>query len=248
MCLYYTLCFIAEIKKVFHVNRHRARAIAARKMLSSSAIAISEILGIAPTSPSSTITPSGSATPQLMISLDNDTVSERITTSSMSVADYFKEKLLSRPARQPSGSTTPSSASGNNADADIHAGPRGGLGLSRCRMDVDQGMGADEDVNGTNKFSSFMASKFPAATSTAAIVPSAPEGAPDNGDPTDERGESAIEGADKSRRRKKDKKKKQDRDQMAINQEPEGHDCRREKSKKEKKRRKERDECSVAAL
>lgn len=92
-------------------DRHRARAIAAKKMLSGSATAISEILGIAPT-------PSGSATPDGQLTTLDE--ANKITTSSKSVADYFKEKLLSRT----SGSST------LNNDMEVDA-PRGGIGSRR---------------------------------------------------------------------------------------------------------------------
>ncbi len=99
--------------------RHRARAIAAKKMLSGSATAISEILGIAPT-------PDGQLT-----TLDDDATAEnmtKITTSSKSVADYFKEKLLSRT----SSSTRINSKS--DIDEDGFDAPRGGIG-SRSGVD-----------------------------------------------------------------------------------------------------------------
>jgi len=78
--------------------RHRARAIAAKNLSSKSAAHISEILGIPPTpsSLSSTATPSGLAsgtdTPQVIESHEI----ERITTSTKTVHDYFKEKLKSK--------------------------------------------------------------------------------------------------------------------------------------------------------
>ncbi|KAF8448685.1 hypothetical protein L210DRAFT_3500379 [Boletus edulis BED1] len=96
---------------------HRARIRAAKRIAGKSASAISEILGIAPSSSistsASTTAPTPpcllSSTPQSSLSLDN------LTTSTKSVADYFKEKLLARsfssssPASSsaPSGSATP---------------------------------------------------------------------------------------------------------------------------------------------
>jgi len=94
-------------------DRHRARAIAAKKMLSGSATAISEILGIAPT-PSESVTPDGELT-----TLDDD-VTAKITTSSKSVADYFKEKLLSR--------TSTRINNKSDIDDDGFDTPRGGIG------------------------------------------------------------------------------------------------------------------------
>ena len=111
------------------LDRHRARAIAAKKMVSASATAISEILGIAPIWPS---TPSASATPhgQLTV-LDNvDDTAEKITTSTKSVAEYFKEKLLSKS----SGSSTPTNSK-MDPDDDAYDAPRGGIGSSRIMGD-----------------------------------------------------------------------------------------------------------------
>ncbi|KAF8629393.1 hypothetical protein AX15_003448 [Amanita polypyramis BW_CC] len=104
---------------------HRARAIAAKKMLSSSARAVSEILGIAPMPTPST--PSGSTSADgRLTAVDDDIAAEGITTSKKSMADYFKEKLLSKSSGN-SGSSTPTS--GKMEDA--YDTPRGGLGLSR---------------------------------------------------------------------------------------------------------------------
>jgi len=94
---------------------HRARIRAAKRITDKSASAISEILGIAPsssisssTSTPASITPSTSDPPP-SLSLN------KLTTSTKSVADYFKEKLLSRSSTSsspmtssaPSGSVTP---------------------------------------------------------------------------------------------------------------------------------------------
>ena len=111
------------------LDRHRARAIAAKKMVSASATAISEILGIAPIWPS---TPSGSATPhgQLTVLDNGDDTAEKITTSTKSVAEYFKEKLLSRS----SGSSIPTNRK-MDPDDDAYDAPRGGIGSSRVMGD-----------------------------------------------------------------------------------------------------------------
>ncbi|KAK2464292.1 hypothetical protein APHAL10511_003749 [Amanita phalloides] len=97
---------------------HRARAIAAKKMISNSTTAISEILGIAPSS-SSLLTQS--TTPD-----DDTTTADKITKSTKSVADYFKERLQS----QSSGSSRSSTPSGGNPElnADAYCTPRRGLG------------------------------------------------------------------------------------------------------------------------
>ncbi|KAF8639515.1 hypothetical protein AX17_001420 [Amanita inopinata Kibby_2008] len=139
---------------------HRARAIAAKKMVSNSASAISEILGIAPM-PLIPITLSGSATPQGQLTTldDEDVMGEKITKSTKSVADYFKEKLLSKSSGS-SGSSTPTSA---EMKADPFGGSRGGLGSSRLRMDAEE-----SDTNGLSMFSSVSRSLFFSAASTVA--------------------------------------------------------------------------------
>ncbi|KAH7883160.1 hypothetical protein F5I97DRAFT_1902602 [Phlebopus sp. FC_14] len=80
---------------------HRARIQAAKRLVNKSAAAISEILGIVPTSSPSTSSSamhSGSVTPA-----DSELHIETITTSAKSVGDYFKEKLGSKS----SGTSTP---------------------------------------------------------------------------------------------------------------------------------------------
>ena len=109
---------------IYLLISHRARAINAKNMSSKSAAHISEILGIAPTTPSS-------ERPQVKLtSLTNEIEIEKITTSTKSVADYFKEKLNSR-----SFSSTIVSAptSSRNSDESYDT-PRMGLG-SRARLE-----------------------------------------------------------------------------------------------------------------
>ncbi|KAE9408664.1 hypothetical protein BT96DRAFT_913804 [Gymnopus androsaceus JB14] len=135
------LCFSFALIRLYY--RHRARAIAAKSISSKSAASISEVLGIAPSSstPTPAATPSGTLTP-----LDQDHGLEKLTTSTKSVADYFKERLLAKA----SGKSTPltsvvtrdeeedesprhglGSASRPTADDDFDDAPRGGLGSAR---------------------------------------------------------------------------------------------------------------------
>jgi Pin2-interacting protein X1 len=95
-------------------------------MSSKSAAHISEILGIAPTSSSHL-----SERPQVKLtSLTDELEIEKITTSTKSVADYFKEKLNTR-----SFSSTIVSASTPSRDSDdSYDTPRMGLG-SRARLE-----------------------------------------------------------------------------------------------------------------
>ncbi|KAF8918159.1 hypothetical protein CPB85DRAFT_114165 [Mucidula mucida] len=72
-------------------RRHRARAIAAKNRAGNSSAAMSEILGIS--SQSTTPTP-GTCTP--ITKLDEPPTMEKLTVSTKSVADYFKERLLAK--------------------------------------------------------------------------------------------------------------------------------------------------------
>jgi len=106
---------------------HRARAIASKNMASKSSAAISEILGIVPTSSSSIasgpVTPSSSSADGLIL--------ETLTTSTKSVADYFRDKLLARSSAK-SGTTTPVTLQTDSEyEADGHDAPRVGLGSFR---------------------------------------------------------------------------------------------------------------------
>jgi Pin2-interacting protein X1 len=116
-----SLSFVALYMLIYQKNNfsHRARAINAKNMSSKSAAHISEILGIAPT-PSSHL----SERPQVKLtSLTNELEIEKITTSTKSVADYFKEKLNAR-----SFSSTIVSASTPRDSDDSYDTPRMGLG------------------------------------------------------------------------------------------------------------------------
>ncbi|KAJ7647599.1 hypothetical protein FB45DRAFT_822585 [Roridomyces roridus] len=124
---------------------HRARAIAAKNMSSKSAASISEILGIAPTP--STATPEGTLTPC------GEVPDEKITTSTKSLADYFKDKLLAKTGK--SEATTP--ARDLKAETDYEA-PRGGLGSSRVKLEPQ------EDRPSRMGLSSTLAASFFAAT------------------------------------------------------------------------------------
>lgn len=96
-------------------------------MSSKSAAHISEILGIAPTTPSSHL----SERPQVeLTSLTNEPEIEKITTSTKSVADYFKEKLNARPFS----STIVSTSTPSRDSYDTYDTPRMGLG-SRARSE-----------------------------------------------------------------------------------------------------------------
>ncbi|KAJ7928504.1 hypothetical protein B0H13DRAFT_1967577 [Mycena leptocephala] len=113
------------------VPRHRAfraRAIAAKNIASKSAASIAEILGVAPTpSTTATATPEGTLTPY-----EDGVPLEKLTTSTKSVADYFKDKLLAKAGK--SGSATPTPFEAIKTEMDYDA-PRGGLGSSRVKLE-----------------------------------------------------------------------------------------------------------------
>jgi Pin2-interacting protein X1 len=97
-------------------------------MASKSTAAISEILGIAPTPSSSTA--SGSGTPSGKLTSPDDKLTlETLTTSTKSVADYFRDKLLAKSSAK-SGTPTPLTPL-TEYEADAHDAPRGGLGSFR---------------------------------------------------------------------------------------------------------------------
>ncbi|KAJ7209670.1 hypothetical protein GGX14DRAFT_452525 [Mycena pura] len=145
-----------------HLNRHRARAIAAKNLASKSAAAISEILGIAATpsaETTTTTTPQGSLTPY-----DDGVELEKLQTSKQSVADYFKDKLLTKAGKSGSVTCTPP------AEVDDRDAPRGGLGSSRVALKVKTDEAVDARMGlGLSKLSSMMAAAFSAASTSVAV-------------------------------------------------------------------------------
>jgi len=124
---------VVQVKKAVIVPRHRAhraRAINAKNISSKSAAHIAEILGIAPTPSRSDSVEQLSEMPKGELTSLTDLVEiEKITTSTKSVADYFKEKLNARSSSAiVSTSTTP------RRSDDSYDTPRMGLG-SRTRLE-----------------------------------------------------------------------------------------------------------------
>ncbi|KDQ55042.1 hypothetical protein JAAARDRAFT_37578 [Jaapia argillacea MUCL 33604] len=108
-------------KKVMGPPRsHRARLIAAKRISSKHSLAISEVLGIAPT-------PSSSESTSVVTSDDETLKIQHLTTSAKSVSDYFKERLLAKSSSS-SGTTTPSPIS---ESVSYDEAPRRGLGAFR---------------------------------------------------------------------------------------------------------------------
>jgi Pin2-interacting protein X1 len=97
-----------------------------------STTAISEILGIVPTSSSSSMA-SGSGTPSDKLTSPSDELTlGSLTTSTKSVADYFRDKLLFKSSAK---TGTAPVALRSECEAEAHDAPRSGLGSSRPNPD-----------------------------------------------------------------------------------------------------------------
>ncbi|KAJ3966669.1 hypothetical protein EV361DRAFT_934130 [Lentinula raphanica] len=159
---------------------HRARAIAAKNMSSKSAAHISEILGIASSSssvaPTAPQTPSGSLTP-----IDTDVSGlEKLTTSTKSVSDYFKEKMLAKTYTQSSPLSSMVTQKADVIDEDEYEDvPRGGIGSfrnsARGEYDLDDadrgGLGSARAATTAMSTMQSGMSKFQAMFTSAAIMP-----------------------------------------------------------------------------
>ncbi|KIM75760.1 hypothetical protein PILCRDRAFT_826915 [Piloderma croceum F 1598] len=191
---------------------HRARYIASKRLASQSASAISETLGIAPTpSSSSSVSPLPQSTqmPGTLTRLD-DTI-EKLTTSTKSVADYFKDRLRTKA----SGSSTPLLSSSNEKDDEAHEAPKGGLGSSLLRLglrEVDQepkiGMGI-----GASKFGSLMSDTFLASLSSIDDLGHPPANK-DDSDLAGEAVETSGQPKEQENTEKAEKKEKRKRDRQ----------------------------------
>ncbi|KAF5322352.1 hypothetical protein D9619_001715 [Psilocybe cf. subviscida] len=167
---------VVEVRKTVVVPRHRAhraRAIAAKNISSKSAAHVSEILGIAPDSTPTPPVDSEPMTGKLTSVTETDALGmDKITTSTKSLADYFKEKLNARlgSGSGDSGSSTPSSS---RLDEEEDR-PRGGIGSSRMLLEIRTETKVEEETQrvGLSKFSSLMSSQFlAAASSMSSYVP-----------------------------------------------------------------------------
>ncbi|KAJ6497762.1 hypothetical protein C8R45DRAFT_1072254 [Mycena sanguinolenta] len=150
---------VEAVKPVVPRHRaHRARAIAAKNIASKSAAAVAEILGVAAT-PTTTAaaTPEGCLTPY-----EDDVPLEKLTTSTKSVADYFKDKLLAKAGKSTSVVPTPSEAIKTEIDYDA---PRGGLGSSRVKLEPKEEEPPVRMGLGLSRLSTTMSSFFAASTS-----------------------------------------------------------------------------------
>ncbi|KAJ7729533.1 hypothetical protein DFH07DRAFT_895623 [Mycena maculata] len=183
---------------------HRARAIAAKNMASKSAASISEILGIAPTSstPASS-TPEGTLTPY-----DDGVPLEKLTTSTKSVADYFKDKLLAKAGKY--GTATPKPSEDVKVEMDYEA-PRGGLGSSRVKLEPTEGSVDPPTRMGLSKLSSMMASSFFVASTSVVVKEEVVAVKVEEAEVQKKKKRSSSEEEDDAKR--KDNKNKQHRDE-----------------------------------
>jgi Pin2-interacting protein X1 len=93
---------------------------------------------------------------------------EKLTTSTKSVADYFKDKLLAKAGK--SGSATPTPFEAIKTEMDYDA-PRGGLGSSRVKLEPKEDDPVDPPVRmGLSKLSSMMASSFFSASTSVLVT------------------------------------------------------------------------------
>ncbi|KAJ6495678.1 hypothetical protein C8R47DRAFT_1318481 [Mycena vitilis] len=215
-----TVVAVKPVKTVVpHRRAHRARAIAAKNIANKSAADIAEILGIAPTPNSSApATPQGTLTPY-----DDEVPLEKLTTSTKSVADYFKDKLLAKASK--SGSSTPTPLEAIKTEIDYDA-PRGGLGSSRVKLEPK-----DEDDPpvrmGLSKLSSMMAASFFSASTSATVAENVKVEEEDM--QVDEKRDSSV------KKQQTDKKGK--RRQIETSESPEEEETGSSADKKKKKKR-----------
>jgi Pin2-interacting protein X1 len=158
---------------------------------------------------------------------------DKLTTSTKSLADYFKEKLNARMGNS-SGTSNPTAA---RADADdAYDTPRGGIGASRMHLEIQSETKIEEETQrvGLSKFSSLMSSSFLAATSSVSYVPQDEEpldkieGVADISDV-----DSGAETKGKSKKEKKRKEKKMS--EGTSENEDDQVERKEKKSKKDKK-------------
>ncbi|KAG2015800.1 hypothetical protein CC2G_009035 [Coprinopsis cinerea AmutBmut pab1-1] len=246
---------------------HRARAIAAKSISMKSSTHISEILGIAPESSTTSAAASGSISPappdqgKLTVISEDVPELEKITTSTKSVADYFKERLLAKAnaKAQSSGSSasTPQPSATKDEEMDeAEEKPRGGLGFARVQWESQESTSVQSDTlrMGLSKFSSLMSSTFLSSTfssSTSESTSPATEekketGEEDEKETEEQRKERKRLKKEEKARKKAEKEKRKAAKAEAATSEAKGGDAedagkeREKESKKKKKSKKEK--------
>ncbi|KAF4598441.1 hypothetical protein EYR38_006843 [Pleurotus pulmonarius] len=223
---------------------HRARAIASKSIASKSSAAIAEILGISPSaSPSvsaSVVQTPRAGSPELTL--------EKLQTSTKSVSDYFKEKLLLKSTGSTPGPSALRVESTLKVEVDSwDETPRLGLGSSAFTASMTTEVVKTESNPGLgmSTFSRHLSSMFASATSSSealqeeskATLVEEPESLPQESD-----GESTTK---KSKSKKKRKGKEREVENAPpvdeeVGSEPVTETRSTETTEKEKKRKKER--------
>ncbi|KAF5333931.1 hypothetical protein D9611_014984 [Ephemerocybe angulata] len=182
---------------------------------------------------------------------------EKITTSTKSVADYFKEKLQAKTSNSTSpftssDSTTPASTPGlgsrsRDNDYDDEVRPMGGLGFSRLRLEVKEECDVVQEATmrmGLSKFSSLMSSTFLTQSLTNFDDPQKKEEAKVEevaGDDDSSSSEEEETKEERKRRRKEEKEKKRVAKKEKRAKEEKGEkDPSAKKEKKEKRDKKDK--------
>ena len=208
----------------FSPRTHRARIIAAKRMAASDSTALAEILGIPSSSSSSSVYPSAVASPVPVVpgpasataAEAQDDSPQRLTTSSQSVADYFKAKLgakahgerQARPTLAPVDATSAPPALAQNDD-----NGRAGLGLGRGPPRIPDSL--DEEpmrggIGASSSSSKFMVMFMPAqpAEDTNATAGVEPVVTHDAADHDDNARRSEKRRAKEERRREKEERRR----------------------------------------
>lgn len=151
---------------------------------------------------------------------------DKITTSTKSLQDYFKEKMGK--LKGPSSSAAVTSTQLETVEVDYDDVPRGGLGLRPRQVAEEQD---DAPRIGLSKFSSLMSSSFMAATSLTSTFAAVKMEDPLPKEDQPPKAEKKDEDQEERRRRKKEKKEKKE-------QKRQEKERKRQEDKEERKRRK----------
>ncbi|KAF7428490.1 hypothetical protein PC9H_007714 [Pleurotus ostreatus] len=231
---------------------HRARAIASKSIASKSSAAIAEILGISP-SASPSVTASVVQTPRAG---SPEVTLEKLQTSTKSVSDYFKEKLLLKSTGSTSGPSALRVESTLKVEVDSwDETPRLGLGSSSFAASMTTEVVKTESNPGIgmSAFSRHLSSMFASATLSSEVpqqeeseakLVEEPEPLPQESDP-----ESTTK---KSKSKKKRKGKEREAEDVSlvdeeVNGEPVTETLPAETKEKEEKKKKKRSQDSAEA-
>ena len=241
---------VAPAPYVPRVKAHRRRVLASKDIASKSASSIAEILGVsrAPSSPS---------TPVPLSAVDSHmgaltTISDELTkTSTTSVEDYFKARLLAKSKLSTSTVITPSSENESPVDpySEMDAAPRRGIGASSLSTSLTQAE-PDAEANriGLSAFSMLRTSAFLNA-STSFQLPSVSEQQISDSSSLPTGGEEAAPAADVSSGNSNPKKRRRNQDNSeSVEDGSTMVEDVMKKSKKDKKDKKEKKEKKIRTI